>query len=72
MDKFALLKEMDEALEAANDCSKTLEQLLTKAREVGRPAPEMVEQISTVNKNCDELMQRYITAYRSYYNIRIV
>lgn len=69
MDKFALLKEMDEALESANECSETLEKLLKKAKEVGRPTPELVEQISAVNKNCDELMQRYIRAYRNYYNI---
>lgn len=69
MDKVALLNEMDAALEAANHCSERLEKLLKKAREIGRPTPELVEQISSTNQECDELMQRYVAAYRSYYNV---
>lgn len=69
MDRFALLKEMDEALDAANRCSEILEKLLKRAREDGRPTPELVEQISATNHHCDELMQRYIIAYRSYYAV---
>jgi hypothetical protein len=67
--KIALLKEMDEALEKANHCSETLEKLLKQAKEVGRPEPELVDKISATNKQCDEEMQRYVSAYRNYYNI---
>lgn len=69
MSKMTLLREMDEALERANQCSETLEKLLKKAKDVGRPDPELVEQISETNKRCDEEMQRYVNAYRSYYNV---
>lgn len=69
MNKFALLKEMDDSLEAANNCSERLEKLLKQARDIGRPNPELIEQISSTNKECDELMQRYVSAYRSYYNV---
>jgi hypothetical protein len=67
--KVNLLKEMDEALERANLCSEALEKLLKQAKDVGRPEPELVEKISATNKRCDEEMQRYVNAYRSYYNI---
>ena len=67
--KVNLLREMDEALEKANQCSEMLERLLKEAKEVGRPEPELIDKISTTNKQCDEEMQRYVNAYRSYYNI---
>ena len=69
MNKVELLNEMDHALEAANNCSEALEKLLKQARTIGRPTPEMVDLISATNKECDELMQRYVNAYRSYYNL---
>jgi hypothetical protein len=68
--KAALLKEMDEALESANRCSEALEKLLKEARDMGRPSPEFIELISSTNKQCDEDMNRYITAYRKYYNVQ--
>jgi hypothetical protein len=63
------MREMDDALERANHFSEALEKLLKRAKEVGRPEPELVDQISLTNKKCDEEMRRYINAYRSYYNI---
>jgi hypothetical protein len=69
--KAALLKEMNEALEAANKCSEALEKLLKGAKEMGRRSPEFIEQISTTNRRCDEEMNRYINAYRKYYNIPV-
>jgi hypothetical protein len=68
MDNFGLLKEMDDALEAANRCSETLEKLLKEAKSIGRPTPQLVEQISATNKECDELMQAYLKAYRAYHD----
>jgi hypothetical protein len=71
MDKITLLEEMDEALELANMCNEALEALLKEAKAVGRPSPELVEQISTTHKECDEAMERYVTAYRGFYNIPV-
>jgi len=71
MNKVALMREMNESLEAANKCSEALEALLKEAKATGRPTPDLVTRISVTNRQCDEHMERYITAYRGFYHVPI-
>ena len=66
MIQATLLSEMNTALEAAKECSQALEKLLTEAREAGGASPELFARISAANKHCEEAMQRYLNAYKSY------
>ncbi|HEY0066322.1 MAG TPA: hypothetical protein VGB46_03130 [Flavisolibacter sp.] len=71
MPQFALLKEMETALAASNRCSEQLEKLLQEARTLGgHPPPELIERIKVANKECDEAMEHYVSAFNAYYQVK--
>jgi hypothetical protein len=63
------LSEMEEALKASNECSQRLEDLLQEARDQGTPTPEMTKKLEAANRECHDAMQRYLKAYKAYYDL---
>ena len=67
MPKFALLEELEDLHAAYNDCSEHLAKLLNEVKETGRPSLEMINKIKGINQRYDELLDKYVSAYKANY-----
>jgi hypothetical protein len=67
MSNAALQQEMENTLAEYNKCSEELAEALNLARSVGQLTPELMNKIRDTNNSCNELLERYLFAYRAYY-----
>ena len=62
--KDELQNRMLDALEAANECVAALDKLLQMAKTDS--TPELADEIEVASRNCEDLSNQYIDAYRAY------
>jgi len=67
MPTIALREELERLHAAYNECSEQLGELLNEVREMRRPSLEMMAKIKELNRHCDELLDKYIAAYKDNY-----
>jgi hypothetical protein len=67
MSSEALKRAMEEALAEYNQCAEHLAAALNAARERNKITPQLMSKITDTNKRCNELLDRYLNAYRAYY-----
>ena len=61
-------QEMETSLIEYNKCSEALANLLEIAREPGVMSPDLIKKIADTNRSCNEMLERYLGAYRTIYS----
>ena len=72
MNKSTLLIELQSSLEAARNCSETIEYLLIEAKLLADTTPEMHKKIITPASDFQAAIHRYENAYQEYSNLESV
>ena len=62
-----MLEELERLHAAYNECSEQLAMLLNVVKETGKPDIRIMARIKQINRHCDELLDRYMAAYKENY-----
>ena len=63
----SLKEQLDKAQAEYEKCSEELAAMLEDAK--SNLTPEIMERIRLHNQRCNELMEKYLDAYRAYYSV---